>query len=96
LQIAELVCIGADVLAYYETSNNLLLFLLVSLQKNLGLKFETQKRPVSPWYFKSVILVYLVRPERRPKGDLFGTKDLIATSPRFCVSCAGGVLFPEK
>jgi hypothetical protein len=55
--LAELVCIGADVLAYYENSNNLLLFLLVSLQKYLGLKFETQKRPVSPWYFKSLILV---------------------------------------
>ena len=64
---------GADVLAYYETSNNLLLFLLVSLQKYLGLKFETQKRPGSPWYFKSLILVYPVRPERRPKGDLIAT-----------------------
>jgi hypothetical protein len=25
-RVAEVVCIGADVLAYYETSNNLLLF----------------------------------------------------------------------
>jgi hypothetical protein len=61
--------------ADYETSNNLLLsFLLVSLQKYLGLKFETPKRPVSPGYIKSLILVYLVRPQRRPKGDLFETK----------------------
>jgi hypothetical protein len=47
-RLAEVVYIGADVFAYYETSNNLLLFLLVSLQKSLGLKFETQERPVSP------------------------------------------------
>ena len=73
-RLAEVVYIGADVFAYYETSNNLLLFLLVSLQNSLGLKFETQKRPVSPGYFKSLILVYLVRPKRRPKGDLFETK----------------------
>jgi hypothetical protein len=46
------VCIGADVHAYYETSNNLLLFLLVSLQTPLGLKFETQKRPFSPGSLK--------------------------------------------
>jgi hypothetical protein len=64
-RLAEVVYIGADVFAYYETSNNLLLFLLVSLQKSLGLKFETEKRPVSPGYFKSLILVYLVRPKRR-------------------------------
>jgi hypothetical protein len=73
------LCLATHLLMWHllerETSNNLLLFLLVSLQKSLlGLKFETQKRPVSPGYFKSLILVYLVRPKRRPKGDLFETK----------------------
>jgi hypothetical protein len=44
-RLAEVVYIGADVFAYYdETSNNLLLFLLVSLQKYVGLKFEIPKK----------------------------------------------------
>jgi hypothetical protein len=42
----EVVCIyviGVNVLAYYETSNNLLLFLLVSLQTHLGLNLRLKK-----------------------------------------------------
>jgi hypothetical protein len=33
------MCIGTDVLAYYETSNKLLLFLLVFLQTPLGITY---------------------------------------------------------
>jgi hypothetical protein len=42
-QIAEVVCIGADVLAYYETSNKLLFFLLVFLQTPSGLIMRLKK-----------------------------------------------------
>jgi hypothetical protein len=59
LQIAEVVCIGADVLANYDTSNKLLLFLLVFHQTPLGLIMRLKKTGLA-WVFKSLILVFLV------------------------------------
>jgi hypothetical protein len=64
---------ATGVLVYYETSNNLLLFLLFSLQTPLGLNLRLKKTGLA-WVFKSLILVYLVRPQRRPKKDSFNTK----------------------
>jgi hypothetical protein len=76
------MCIGADVAAYYETSNNLLSFPSDFPFKISRSQFETQKRPVSVGYTLGLISVQCVRPERdpkethsRPKRDLFATSD---------------------
>jgi hypothetical protein len=55
--VAEVVCIGADVPAYYETSNNLLLFPTHFPFKISRSQFEIQKSSVSVGYFFGLISV---------------------------------------
>jgi hypothetical protein len=55
-RLAEVVCM-CILPAYYETSNNLLSFPTHFPFKIARSQFETQKRPVSVGYFKSLHLV---------------------------------------
>jgi hypothetical protein len=79
-RLAEVVCIGADVPAYYETVIIYCRFLLISPSKSLGLNLRPKKARSRLGTLSGLILVYCVRPERdpketrsRPKRDLFAT-----------------------
>jgi hypothetical protein len=68
------VCIGADVPAYYETSNNLLSFPThISPSKSLGLNLRPTNLGLG-WVLFWSHLGLVCETGKRPKRDLFETQ----------------------